>query len=133
VPDSLSPDPGRNLRGPGIQIREPAGFGRRFAALVIDSVLSVLVATVFTYPAAPRLWSAVVLFVSYTFFTGVFTQTVGMRLLRIGVVRVRGGGPIGIPRAALRAALLQLVLPAAILDRDGRGWHDKAAGSIVVR
>jgi uncharacterized RDD family membrane protein YckC len=113
--------------------REPAGFGRRLAALLIDCVLAALVAGVFTYPAAPRIWSAVVLFVSYTFFTGLFSQTIGMRLLRIGVVRVDGGGPIGIPRAALRALLLQLFVPAVILDKDGRGWHDRAAGSIVVR
>ena len=113
--------------------REPAGFGRRLAALIVDCVLAVLVAGAFTYPAAPRIWSAVVLFVSYTFFTGLFSQTIGMRLLRIGVVRVDGGGPIGIPRAALRALLLQLFVPAVILDKDGRGWHDRAAGSIVVR
>jgi|SRR5215207_3063565 len=115
--------------GPG----SAAGFGRRLAALVIDCTLSVLVATVFTRPEPPKLWSAFVLFVAYTFFVGVFGQTPGMRLLGIGVVRVIDSKPIGIPRAALRALLLQLVLPAAVMDSDGRGWHDRAAGSVVVR
>jgi len=110
-----------------------AGFGRRLAALVVDGVLCVLVAALFTRPAAPRLWSALVLFVEYTFFVGLFAQTPGMRLLRIACVRIGTGGPIGIPRAALRATLLQLFVPAVMLDRDGRGWHDKAAGSVVVR
>jgi uncharacterized RDD family membrane protein YckC len=115
--------------GPG----SAAGLGRRLAALVIDCALSALVATVFTRPEPPKLWSAVVLFVAYTFFVGVFGQTPGMRLLGIGVVRVIDSKPIGIPRAALRALLLQLVLPAAVMDSNGRGWHDRAAGSVVVR
>jgi uncharacterized RDD family membrane protein YckC len=115
--------------GPG----SAAGFGRRFAALAIDSVLSVLVALLFTRPEPPKLWSAAVLFLAYTFFVGFFAQTPGMRLLRIGCVRISDGKPIGVPRAALRALLLQLLLPAAVMDRDGRGWHDRAAGSVMVR
>ena len=34
---------------------------------------------------------------------------------------------------ALRTLLLCLVVPAAIWDGDGRGLHDKAAGTAVVR
>ena len=109
------------------------GFGRRFAAFVIDCVLAVLVAGLFTRPEPPKLWSAAVLFLAYTFFTGFFSQTPGMRLLGIGCVRVSDGQPLGIPRAALRALLLQLLIPAAVLDQDGRGWHDRLAGSVVVR
>ena len=41
--------------------------------------------------------------------------------------------PIGLPRAALRTLLLCLLTPALIWDRDGRGLHDKAAGTVVVR
>jgi uncharacterized RDD family membrane protein YckC len=115
--------------GPG----SVAGLGRRFGALVIDCLLAALVASVFTRPDPPKLWGAVVLFLAYTFFTGVFGQTVGMRLLGIGCVRVTDGQPIGIPRAALRALLLQLLFPAAVLDQDGRGWHDRLAGSVMVR
>jgi uncharacterized RDD family membrane protein YckC len=125
VPDGLA----LAKSGPG----SPAGFGRRFAALVIDCTLSALVAMLFTRPEPPKLWSAVVLFVAYTFFVGLFAQTPGMRLLGIGCVRVTDGTPIGLPRAALRALLLQLVFPAAVMDRHGRGWHDRAAGSVMVR
>jgi uncharacterized RDD family membrane protein YckC len=35
--------------------------------------------------------------------------------------------------AALRTALLMLLIPALISDRDGRGLHDRAAGTVVVR
>ncbi len=115
--------------GPG----SAAGFGRRLAALAIDCVLAALVAALFTRPEPPKLVSALVFFVAHAFFVGFFGQTLGMRLLGIGCVRVADGRPIGIPRAALRAILLQLVLPAAVADSDGRGWHDRAAGSVMVR
>ena len=35
-------------------------------------------------------------------------------------------------RAVLRTALLLLLIPALIWDRDGRGLHDRAAGTAVV-
>jgi len=30
-------------------------------------------------------------------------------------------------------ALLVLLVPALVMDRDGRGLHDRAAGAVVVR
>ena len=40
---------------------------------------------------------------------------------------------VGVPRAVLRTALIALVLPALARDADGRGWHDRAADTVVVR
>ena len=51
----------------------------------------------------------------------------GLRVVRLD------GQPIGLLRAALRTLLLCLLIPALIWDRDGRGLHDKAAGTVVVR
>jgi uncharacterized RDD family membrane protein YckC len=56
-----------------------------------------------------------------------------MRLLGLRVVRLGAGGRLGLLRAILRFALLCLLIPAVITDRDGRGLHDKAAGTAVVR
>ncbi|MDQ1739361.1 MAG: hypothetical protein QOE53_1013, partial [Pseudonocardiales bacterium] len=36
-------------------------------------------------------------------------------------------------RVLLRTVLLVLVIPAVVWDRDGRGLHDRLAGSAVVR
>lgn len=43
------------------------------------------------------------------------------------------GGSVGLARAALRTLLLCLLIPAVVWDRDGRGLHDRAAATAVVR
>ncbi len=60
-------------------------------------------------------------------------QTPGMRLLGLRVVRLDDGGRPGLVPAALRTALLVLLVPAVITDGAGRGLHDRAAGTVVVR
>lgn len=122
-------DLGLPADGPGAL----AGFGRRLAALAVDCLLSFGAAALFTRPQLPGVWSAVVLFAEYTLFVGFFGQTVGMRLLGIACGRLPDGGRVGLWRAAVRAALLQLLVPAVITDRNGRGWHDRAVNSVMVR
>jgi uncharacterized RDD family membrane protein YckC len=66
--------------------------------------------------------------------TALTGQSLGKRVLGIRVVRLaQQEGPPGFLPAAVRTALVMLVLPAVIMDRDGRGLHDKAAGTLVVR
>jgi hypothetical protein len=106
---------------------------KRFAALFVDWILCLLLSGLFV----GNLWTATweppaILIAEYALFIGVFGQTVGMRLTRIRCVDVSDGGPIGIPRAALRGLLLCLVIPGLIMDRERRGLHDKAARSVIV-
>ena len=66
--------------------------------------------------------------------TALTGQSVGMRLVGIRVARVKVPAAVpGFLPAAVRLMLLCLVLPALIFDRDGRGLHDKAAGTVVLR
>jgi uncharacterized RDD family membrane protein YckC len=66
--------------------------------------------------------------------TALTGQSLGMRVLGIRVVRLaEPDGPPGFLPAAIRTALLLLVLPALVFDRDGRGLHDRAAGTAVLR
>lgn len=61
-------------------------------------------------------------------------QSLGMRLMGIRVARVSAPDAVpGFLPVAVRTALLVLVLPALLLDRDGRGLHDKAGGTVVLR
>jgi uncharacterized RDD family membrane protein YckC len=110
---------------------ELASLQRRFGALFIDWILCLLIAGFFGPPRGNP-WPSVILVAEYAFFLGLFGQTPGMWATKIRCVSVRDGGVIGIPRAALRGLLLALVIPGLLMDRHRRGWHDKAAGSVML-
>lgn len=129
------PPPGARLGLPASGPGSIASFAARIGAFIVDAVLSAGVALLFF--GAPKAgdppWSTVVFAVMYVLATGVFGQSPGMVLLRIRLVRLDTGAPIGLPRAVLRTVLLCLLIPALIADRDYRGLHDRAAGSAVLR
>jgi uncharacterized RDD family membrane protein YckC len=113
---------------------ETAGFGRRFGGLLIDWALCTLVASLLVDDLRANPWPQLGVFVLvHALFVGLFGQTPGMWLARIRCVSIADGGAVGLPRAALRAILLALVIPAVISDGDGRGLHDRAAHSIMIR
>jgi uncharacterized RDD family membrane protein YckC len=67
-------------------------------------------------------------------------QTIGKMALGLRVVSAARGERVDPGRAAIRALVWGLMaLPAGLgfasvlLDREGRGWHDHAAGTRVVR
>jgi uncharacterized RDD family membrane protein YckC len=109
----------------------PASLARRFGALLVDWILCLLAAGLFADPRRDAWAAPLVLVAEYTVFLGSFAQTPGMRLAGIRCVAVEDGGRLGPARAALRGALLCLVVPALVM-RDGRGLHDRAAGSVVL-
>ena len=112
-----------------------ASLGRRFAALLIDWILCLLIARFFVRLAGPAwqpLIPSLILVVEYAFFLGLFGQTPGMRVTGIRCASMRDGGVIGVPRAALRGLLLILVVPGLLMDGQRRGWHDRAAGSVML-
>jgi uncharacterized RDD family membrane protein YckC len=109
----------------------PASLARRFGALLVDWLLCVLAAGLFADPRRDAWAAPLVLAGEYAFFLGLFAMTPGMWLVRIRCVAVEDGGRLGVPRAALRGLLLCLLVPALIMV-DGRGLHDRAAGSVVL-
>jgi uncharacterized RDD family membrane protein YckC len=121
-----------DLTGGASRAGEPAPLGRRFGALVVDWILCVLVARLFADPTHDAWAPSLALIVEYGVFLGAFGQTPGMRITRIRCVGVADGQPIGVPRALVRGVLLAVLVPALIMDRDRRGLHDRAAGSVVV-
>ena len=112
---------------------EVASFGRRLLGLLVDWLTATVVASFLVDSLTRNPWPQLAVFVlAHAFFVGLFGQTVGMALVRIRCLSITDGGAVGIPRALLRAVLLALLIPAMISDGDGRGLHDRAAGSIVV-
>ncbi|GAA0477750.1 RDD family protein [Paractinoplanes deccanensis] len=111
-----------------------ATFGRRVVALVIDWALAGLVASLLVDDLRANPWPQLGVFVLvHAFFVGLFGQTLGMTLAKIRIVSVADGGAIGLLRGLIRGVLLGLFIPALINDGDGRGLHDRAAKSVVLR
>jgi uncharacterized RDD family membrane protein YckC len=119
-----------------------APMGRRMLALVVDWLLSFLIASSIVghnviavsdahYQDASTL-ALLIFAVEVYLLTAVSGLTVGKRLLGIRTIRTDGSAP-GFKWAALRTALLIVVIPACLSDRDLRGLHDRAADTIVVR
>ena len=108
-----------------------ASLTRRFGALLVDWILCLLAAGLFADPRRDAWAAPLVLIGEYTVFIGFFAETPGMWMARIRCVGVADFGPIGPVRALVRGVLLALLVPALIM-KNGRGLHDRAAGSVVL-
>src|SRR5947209_4998245 len=110
-----------------------APFGTRIAAFLVDALLSALVAGLFTAPKLPANWSLLALAVIYVGTLVAFGQTPGMRLLGLRLAHPRQGARLAVWRAVVRTALLILLVPALLVNADGRGLHDRLTDTAVVR
>jgi hypothetical protein len=121
--------PGQQLglpeRGPG----SVASMPRRILALFIDWLLSMVIAYWLTHS---QFWTIAVFAVEVFVLTALGGSTVGKRLVGIRTVRL-GGGLIGFGWALVRTVILLTVIPPLLTDRDLRGLHDRATGTVVVR
>lgn len=126
--------------GPGSRAR----LGRRTAALAVDWLACLAVSAVlfpgtatgvFLLDGAPMATLGVFA-VENLVLVGTLGHTLGHRLLGLSVVRLTGAAPRtppGLLAALVRTVLLCLVIPAVVWDADGRGLHDRLAGTLVVR
>ncbi|MGY5764598.1 RDD family protein [Brachybacterium sp. DNPG3] len=112
--------------GPG----SVAGFGRRLLGLVIDWSLAVAASMLlFSYDSVATLSIFAAL---NLLFQTLFGATPGQFVLGLRVLPVRGRSPM-IVRSLIRTALMLLVIPAVVWNRDRQPLHDVAAGTAVVR
>lgn len=128
-----------------------ASVGRRLAAVGIDWALSLAISAAF-FPGADGqmlpllsgdpLATLAVFAASTVLLVATLGHTVGQRLVGLRVVRLRdvadGQDPAcvrapGLLAALVRTVLLCLVIPAAVRDSSGRGMHDVAAATVIVR
>ena len=121
--------PGQRLglpeHGPG----SVASMPRRVLALLIDWLLSMVIAYWLTHS---QFWTIAVFAVEVYILTALTGITVGKRLAGIRVVRL-SGGLVGFGWALVRTAILLTVVPPLLTDRDLRGLHDRASDTVVVR
>jgi uncharacterized RDD family membrane protein YckC len=111
-----------------------AGTGRRVVALFIDWLASLLISQALVGTPQSSLESFATLgifFVEVTLLTWLSGASFGQRILGVRVIgRSRR---VGFTGAALRTLLICLVIPPLVWDADGRGLHDKAVDTVVVR
>lgn len=115
--------------GPGAA----APTGRRALAFFIDIALGFLVALLFTAPELPMNWSLPAWFVITVVPVSLFGFTPGMAVARIWVARLDGSVMVGPVRALVRGLLTALLVPAVLWNLDGRSWHDRLTGTVVLR
>jgi uncharacterized RDD family membrane protein YckC len=134
-----------------------ASVGRRFVASLVDGLILGLVFVPFSLvlggynystqtsgsEASPffTLFMTLVQWAYYVYFTGSKGQTLGKMALGIKVVRKDGVAPVGYGKGFMREIVGKLISSVvlalgylwAIWDKEKQTWHDKIAGTIVVR
>jgi uncharacterized RDD family membrane protein YckC len=133
-----SPASQERVRGASLGLRAEgpgslATFQSRVAAFLVDAVAAAFVAGLFTAPHLPGNWSLAA-FAAITVLTLVLVgQTPGMRLLGLRLAHPRQGERLAPWRAVVRTGLLCVLVPALVVDADGRGLHDRLTRTAVVR
>lgn len=128
--------PGAGLGLPAHGVGSMARLGPRVVAVVIDwLVCSVIAAGFFGYGFGGdgANWTPLaVFFVENLLLVGTLGSTLGHRVMGLHVVK-ESGGPAGPLPALIRSFLLCLFVPAVVWDKDGRGLHDRFAGTVLRR
>ncbi|MDU0315090.1 RDD family protein [Phycicoccus sp. M110.8] len=133
---------------PGERLGMPAGgagsvgrFGRRLIGVLVDWAVCQLIASALFHVPLPFRGVATgsdsfvllaVFAVENLLLVGTLGSTLGHRLVGLRVVSL-DGRPARPFQVLVRTVLLCLFLPAMFWDKDGRGLHDKAAGTVIVR
>jgi uncharacterized RDD family membrane protein YckC len=112
-------------------------FGQRLWAFVIDIVIADLLAIIVNggYHVGGRqnLLNYLAFLLIEIVFVTMAGQTPGMKMARIAVVRESDYGKPQLRWVLLRTLLLAVIVPALIVDENGRAMHDRAAGLRMVR
>ncbi|MBF0686994.1 MAG: RDD family protein [Cellulomonas sp.] len=149
--DGDGPARGARLGLPATGPGSLARLGRRVVALAIDWAACLAVSAVLLPSRTDGLYllrgdslaTLAVFALENVVLVATLGHTLGHRLLGLQVRRAIQAAPDGPPQLAhrppgvvaalVRTGLLCLVLPAVIWDGDGRGLHDRAAGTVLVR
>jgi uncharacterized RDD family membrane protein YckC len=123
--------------GPGRWPGPVAGFGRRIGAIAIDWAVALGMALLLfrsaAYGSAESQIATLSLFaLEVIVLTWLSSASFGQRVLGMIVLRT-DGSRLSLWRVVVRTLLICLVIPAIVLDSDGRGLHDRAVDSVVVR
>lgn len=122
-----------------------ASLGTRIGALVVDwafayAIVGILVVisgpgalggesfAAVTSWAVPVTWAVIGVVCVW-----LFAQTPGQALLGIGTARVDADERVGFVRSLARVIFIFFLIPPLVQDEDGRGMHDRATGTALIR
>jgi uncharacterized RDD family membrane protein YckC len=136
----MSRYPGERLGLPETGPQSVARVGRRFAAITLDWVISAMVLMLITGRDYLTISSTplgqmqlLATFVALQILSiWAIGGSIGHRLMRLYIVNLQGGG-VTWWRPIARSVLLALVVPALVWDSDQRGFHDKVAGTLLLK
>jgi uncharacterized RDD family membrane protein YckC len=89
----------------------------------------VISATLFNYD---RVATLLIFMLMQVIFIPTLGGSIGHRIVGLRLVPMAGGW-VGIWRPVVRTVLLAIVIPALVWDSDQRGFHDKVAGTVLLR
>ena len=122
--------PGKRLGLPETGSHSVAPAWRRLLALLVDWFMCLAIANLIGSAnpfLAPGLFA-----LEHFLLVATLGYTVGHRIFGIEVRRLDGHVP-GLVKTLIRTALVVLVIPALIFNRDNRGLHDLAAGTLILK
>lgn len=126
--------PGERLGLPERGSRSVTRIGRRIVAILVDWGIAMLIGLLFApYNTGAYSWATYLVFiVMQVIFIPTIGGSIGHRITGSRVVPLAGGW-VGPWRPLVRTLLLALVIPVLVWDSDQRGFHDKIAGTVLVR
>ena len=132
--------PGRGYGLPESGRGSVAPTGKRLLALLLDLLVGFLVGGLVSSllddpdPGLRSTVATAAFAVQLLVLQSLTGQSVGMRLAGIRVARLAQPAALpGFLPVAVRTALICLILPPLLMDQNGRGLHDKAGGTVVLR
>ena len=119
------------------------GFWIRFGAFAIDCLILILAIWILRLIPGVFAFSFILPLLYFWLFTGIRGQTPGKTIFEIKVIDIHNNIP-GLGRAALREIVGKFILLFVFLitllgfiwiamDSEKQGWHDKIAGTYVIR
>ncbi|RAV34558.1 RDD family protein [Corynebacterium heidelbergense] len=137
-PTNPSAYPGEGLGLPRTGPGSLATLTPRMGALLIDWLVCfgmAMMVTAATDAFGDNATVTLVLFILWRLFSvWLFAQSPGHSVMGIGVARIDDPTQrVGFIRSLARVLLVVFLLPPIIQDRDGRGMHDRATNTAVIR
>jgi len=127
---------------------ELASAGTRLVSYIIDGIVVGVIGSILNYVALnsgevvgqiARILSVLISMVYFTYFFG-NGQTPGMTVMKIKLCGTDGMYPIGYGKGFLRwvgmiisGLVLLLGYIWILIDKKNQGWHDKIAGTYVIK